>query len=69
MAVSGQNGLSCKVVAVEIKDPELLLHASCDNTAAIARKVASSDNVLMGERGKDISSICVPDLAVGCACI
>jgi len=64
VAVSGQDGLSCKVVPVKIKDPELLLHASCDNTAAIARKVASSDNVLVGERGKNITGICIPDLAI-----
>jgi len=63
MTIGGQQGLSCQIGSVQIKDPQLLFHAPCDNAAAIARKVASTDDMLMRKRVQNITRVCVPDLA------
>ena len=60
----GRQQRSVQIIAVQIKDAELLLHASCDNAAAVSRKVASANNVLVRERVQDVASVCVPDLTI-----
>lgn len=62
MTVGGEERLTSKILSIQVKDPELLFHATGDDTGAIARKVGGSNNVLVRERVQDVASVVVPNL-------